>query len=774
MIFTRLRIYIWCLLVLVCLPVGLQAQDQYTVTGVLKAADTGEGLIGATAQVTALSKGTTTDVTGAFSISLPAGTHSIQFSYLGFVTQTQEITISADLTLEIKLEPSSKQLTEVVIEAGSLSEKLHTTQMSVETLTAKEAKLLPALFGEVDLIKTLQLKPGVQSAAEGTSGLYVRGGGPDQNLFLLDNATVYNASHLFGFFSIFNPDAVNNVDLYKGGFPAQFGGRLSSVVDIKLREGNKKNFSATGGIGLIATRLTVEGPIQRGKSSFVISGRRTYFDVLTRQYNKIREGDKDFDPIPDYYFYDLNSHADFTVTDKDKLYVSGYYGNDVFGFQSKNGFNFDFTWGNKVASLRWNHKFSNRLFSNVTTSFSDYKYTIGNRVASRSFTLSSSIRDYNGKIDFDWLADSLHTLKFGGMFTAHNFGVGRLQGGSAADGTSFISDISYKGNEFGLYVSDDYIVNPRLALNFGLRLSGFAKDTTTFFGLEPRFSARYNLSESVSIKGSYTRMVQYVHLVTNSGASLPTDVWYPSNAIVQPQRSNQVALGISKLFPSGKFLLTNEVYYKWMRNQIDFRDGAQLYVNPNLDQEFIFGKGNSYGSEIYFEKKTGKTTGWLGYTLSWTNRQFPDVNNGKPFPTRYDRRHDVTFVIMHQLNDRINLTGTWVYGTGNAYSVAYGKIVIQDIPYTKEMYAPLYPHARNNYRMAAYHRLDLGMVYKLKPKHGESDLTFSIYNVYNRRNPYFIYIDYIRNTDETKVVGFRAKQVSLFPIIPSVTYNFKF
>lgn len=756
------------------LHTGIPAWAQFKISGTLRDADSNEPLIGATASIPQLAKGASTDVAGNYSFSVPEGTYTLQFSYLGYNTSTQTVTVHKDLVLNFKLKAENSQLKEVVIEAGSLSEKLTTTQMGLETLSSREAKLLPALFGEVDLLKVLQLKPGVQSGGEGTSGLYVRGGGPDQNLFLIDDATVYNASHLFGFFSIFNPDAVHGIDLYKGGFPAQYGGRLSSVVDIKMREGDKEKFSTTGGIGLIASRLTVEGPIQKGKSSFLLSGRRTYFDVFTRRYNDIREGDKDFDPIPDYYFYDLNGKASFNIGQKDKLFFTGYYGNDVFGFNSKNGFNFDFFWGNRVGALRWNHQFAPNFFSNTTVSVSDYQYTITNKAAGRSFNLGSNITDYTARTNFDFVLDSAHVMKAGLTATKHYFGVGRLSGGTDDGTVSFSSEVAHEGSEFGAYISDDFNVNTRLALNYGLRLSGFLKDTTFFAGLEPRFSARYNLTESVSLKGSYTRMVQYVHLVTNSGASLPTDVWYPSNAKVKPQLSNQMAVGISKLFGSGKFLFTNEIYYKWMNRQIDFRDGAQLFVNPNLDEEFIFGKGKSYGSEFYFEKKTGNTTGWVGYTLSWTNRKFPEINNGKTFPTRFDRRHDVTVVLMHKLNERIHFTGSWVYGTGSTYSVPQGKAVFQDIPFGDIQYVPLYPKERNNYRLAAYHRLDLGMVYKLQPKHGESDLTFSIYNVYNRRNPYFIYIDSIKNGDETKVVGFRAKQVSLFPIIPSVTYNFKF
>lgn len=772
MFYKGLRVYL-LLLVLFVLPRTLWAQTLHTLSGTLRDAETGETLIGATAFIPATGKGASSDVSGNYALSLPAGSYAVQFSYLGYQTITRQISLNRDFKLDITLAPSLNELTEVTVEAASLNQKLRSTQMSVEKLTAQEAKLLPALFGEVDLIKTLQLKPGVQSGGEGTSGLYVRGGGPDQNLFLIDDATVYNASHLFGFFSIFNPDAVQSVDLYKGGFPAQYGGRLSSVVDIKMREGNKQRFSTSGGIGLIASRITVEGPIQKGRSSFLLSARRTYFDVFTRRYNKMKEGVKDYNPIPDYYFYDLNGKASFELGPDDKLFFTGYYGNDVFGFKNK-GFNFDFDWGNKVAALRWNHRYSSRLYSNTTVSVSDYQYGIQNKIDSRGFKMGSSIRDYSLRVDFDYQPDTAHALKFGVTGVSHDFVIGRLSASSSDGSAGFSSNIGDKAGEYGLYISDDYTVNSRLALNAGARFSGFSKDSSFFVGFEPRFSARYNLSESLSLKGSYTRMVQYVHLVSNSGASLPTDIWYPSNGRVKPQKSNQLALGISKLANSGKYLFTNEVYYKWMNRQIDFREGAQLFVNPDLDQEFIFGKGYSYGNEIYFEKKTGKTTGWLGYTLSWTNRKFPEINGGKIFPTRYDRRHDITLVVMHQLNPRVNLTASWVYGTGSAFSVPTGKIVMQDIPGSDISYIPLYPEERNNYRMAAYHRLDLGMVYKLRPRYGESDLTFSIYNVYNRRNPYFIYMDAIRNSDEGAPLGFRAKQVSLFPIIPSVTYNFKF
>lgn len=748
------------------------AQATYSVSGHIRTADSGETLIGAVVVVPELNTGVSSNDYGYYSLALAPGSYRLQFSYLGFQTVVREVEVRSNLILNVDLPLGDQALQEVVVQAGTLREKLNTTQMSVENLTIREARLLPALFGEVDILKTMQLKPGIQSGGEGTTGLYVRGGGPDQNLILLDEATVYNASHLFGFFSIFNADAVSSIDLYKGGFPAQFGGRLSSVVDVKLREGNNQRFSASGGLGLIASRLTLEGPIVKNKASFILSGRRTYFDVFTRQINNLNEGKRDYNPIPDYYFYDLNAKVNYNIGPKDRLFLSGYFGNDRFVFRRQR-LNFGFAWGNRTASARWNHLFSPRLFSNTTVTSSSYQYRIANAFDVFSFDLSSEIKDLNAKIDFDYLPDNNHTVKFGGAYTFHRFGVGRLQAGSQEEEFSFSAGSTFTGHQYGLYAADDYRVDERWSLNYGLRLSGFSNAGAHYAGLEPRASARYNLNDRVSLKGSYARMLQYVHLVSNTGASLPTDIWYPSNATVRPQRSNQVALGISKLFPNEKYLLTNEVYYKWMRNQVDFRDGANLFVNDNLDQEFLFGKGYSYGNEVYLEKKAGRTTGWVGYTLAWTWRQFDGINEGRPFPTRYDRRHDLSVVAIHRLRERVSLTATFVFGTGDAFSIPFGRFPLQDIPGATPNLIPVFTD-RNSYRLAAYHRLDLGLVYRLRPKRGESDLTFSVYNLYNRRNPFFIYLDPVRDEERQLLLGFNARQVSLFPVIPSVTYNFKF
>ncbi|MBT9393599.1 TonB-dependent receptor [Hymenobacter sp. NST-14] len=764
------------------LPPAAQAQVRHTLSGLVRATGTAETLPGATVAVPALGLGATADAQGAYSLTLPAGRHQVVVSFIGYQTQTRELNLTRDQRQNFQLADAGNQLGEVVVQgSGTLEQKLQTTQMSVERLTAKEAKLLPALFGEVDILKTLQLKPGVQNGGEGTSGLFVRGGSADQNLVLLDDALVYNPSHLFGLFSVFNPDAVQSVDLYKGGFPAQYGGRLSSVVDVKLRPGNPEKFTTSGGIGLISSRLTVEGPIKKGKGAFLVSGRRTYFDIFTRQINKLTEDDPDSNPIPDYYFYDLNAKANYKLGDRDELFLSGYLGNDVFGFNSPNGFNFDFSWGNKVAALRWSHQFNQRLFLNTTTSYTGYKYSISNRLDQFAFNLSSDIRDFTLRSDLDYRPNDRHTLRFGATATAHRFGTGRLRAGSEDGRLNLGSDITYDGQEAALYASDIYKPSDKWQFEYGLRASGFRSGQDQYGGLEPRAAARYSLTPNVSLKGSYALMYQYVHLVTNSGASLPTDIWYPSRQSVLPQRSQQVAAGVSWLLGDGRYLLTNEVYYKWAQRQIDFKDGAQLFVNPDLDSEFLFGKGWAYGDEIYLEKKQGRTTGWIGYTLSWTKRRFPPqrgtsgINNGDTFFPTYDRRHNLTVVALHSLSDRVKLTGSFVYSSGQATTLPLGRFLFQDVYGADAAAVPIYPQ-RNTYRLAPYHRLDVGVVWQLRPNRWipESDLTFSVYNTYSRRNPYFVYFDQVKDPETDQVTSFRARQVSLFPIIPSVTYNFKF
>jgi hypothetical protein len=764
------------------------AQVQHLLSGVVRGAD-GTALPGATVAVPALGLGTATMADGRYRLSVPEGEQQVTVSFVGYTTQTFTLSLRRDQQRNVTLAASTSELGEVVVRGQqTLKEKLQTTQMGVEHLSIREAKLLPALFGEVDILKTLQLKPGVQNGGEGSSGLFVRGGSADQNLVLVDNVLVYNPNHLFGLFSVFNSDAVQSVDLYKAGFPAQFGGRLSSVVDVKLREGDREKYVTTGGIGLISSRLSFEGPIRWGspkegpaRGSFIVSGRRTYFDVFTRALNRANAGKEDYTPIPDYYFYDFNAKANYTLGAKDQVFFTGYLGRDIFGFTSPNGFNANFTWGNTLGALRWQHVFSPKLTLNTTASATSYKYNLGNSVDQFSFDLGSTIQDYNLRADFDYVPNDRHTLRFGALYTHHNFGVGRIQRSSQDNSVNFGADVNYLGQEAALYATDNIKVTDKLQAELGLRATGFQSSPDHFGGLEPRASARYSLTDKISLKGSYALMYQYVHMVSNSGASLPTDIWYPSRLSVKPERSQQVSAGGSFLLGSGQFLLTNELYYKWSANQIDFKDGAQIFANNNLDSQFLFGRGWAYGNELYLEKKTGKTTGWVGYTLAWTKRNFPPqlgttgINNGQDFYPNYDRRHNLTVVVIHQLNPRISLTASFVYTSGAPTTLPLGRFAIQDIYQGGIQAIPVYPD-RNSYRLIPYHRLDLGMVYKLRPSRigGDRDLTFSIYNAYNRRNAYFIYFDQVRDKATDKITGYRAQQVSLFPFIPSVTYNFKF
>ncbi|MFN8303820.1 MAG: TonB-dependent receptor [Saprospiraceae bacterium] len=760
----------------------LHAQNTATVSGVLKDALNGETLIGATVEAIGLGKGNVSNEYGFYSITLPAGKDSVtlKFSYIGYQTVFTKIKPQAGPTrLDISLEPEGSILNEVVIKANPLEEKIRSTEMSVATISTREAKALPALFGEVDVIKILQLKPGITPGSEGTTGLFVRGGNSDQNLIVLDEAVVYNANHLFGFFSTFNSDAVKDLKVYKGGFPAQYGGRLSSVIDVRMKEGNNQKFSGSGGLGLIASRLTLEGPIQKDKSSFIVSGRRTYADLITRAVNRANEDNPDYNKIPDYYFYDLNTKVNFTLSPKDRLYLSGYFGRDVFKFKDEN-FDFLFDWGNATGTARWNHTFGSKLFSNTTFTYSDYQYRIRNELTGFSFKLGSEVRDANAKVDFYYQPTNSHTVRFGGNATWHGFDVARLKAGSDDGQISFESGQGFSGMEYGLYVADEWAVDPKLKLNYGARLSAWHNDPAFYWGFEPRFAANYSLSKRWSFKGSYTRMYQYVHLLASSGLSLPTDIWYPSTEGIKPEISDQVAIGSSYLLNS-QILITWEAWYKWLQNQVDFKDGAELYGNDGaLENQLSIGRGYAFSPiELEIEKKEGRLTGWIGYTLAWVRRgDFPDINEGAYFPPRFDTRHNLNIVGIYELNRRWQFTATWTYTSGYVSWLPSGRYTLQDVPGASfQTVVPIYG-PRNTFRVPPYMRLDVGAVRKFHPKWGESDLTISVYNATDRRNPYFLYIDPnlepIADGGPEIPTKIQAKQVSLFPILPSITWNFKF
>ncbi len=766
----------------------LSAQDvTINISGTVSDAQSGETLIGATIYEPFSESGTTTNEYGFYSLTLPQGNDSvdIEYSYVGFQPVIKKVLPKSDVKLNIEL-GTGLQLEEVVVKANSYKEQIRSTEMSVEELSTKEVKVIPAFLGETDILKTIQLKPGIPSGSEGVTGLFVRGGSNDQNLIILDEAVVYNANHLFGFFSTFNTDAIKDLKLYKGGFPAQYGGRLSSVIDVRMKEGNNRKLSGTGGIGLITSRLTLEGPIQKEKSSFIVSGRRTYVDIFTRQINKKNEDDPDYNPIPDYYFYDLNTKVNFTLGEKDRLFLSGYFGRDVFAFDGE-FFDFDFFWGNATGTARWNHVFSPKLFSNTTFTYSDYEYNIKTRVEGFSFEIGSDVQDANLKTDFYYALNNDHTIRFGGNVTRHKFGVARLKAGSDDGEVNFSSGEGYDGASFGIYGADEMSIGTHWKINAGLRLSGFGNDGNYDFGIEPRIAALYNVNPNLSFKGSYARMFQYLHLIATDGIALPTDIWYPTTKQINPQRSDQVALGIEYLL-GDRYLLTNEYYYKWLNRKVAFVDGAQLFANNNIEGEFAIGEGYGYGMELGIEKQEGDLTGWIGYTLSIARLEnFKEVNELRNFSTetvfspRFDRRHDFSLVLMYELNRRLTLSGTAVYGSGDRAWLASGRFTFQDT-WGGEFSAvtPIYGD-RNNIRLPFFFRADLGIIYKFFPKWGESDLTLSVFNLTNRRNAFFLYLepeyetginpDGIQVEIPTRIA---AKQVSLFPILGSLTWNFKF
>jgi len=767
------------------MPLLSRAQNA-TVSGSMRDSQNGETLIGANVQAPGLGKGNSSNEYGFYSLTLPEANDSIElrFTYIGYQTKTLKVLPRGTILLDIQLAPAGSLLEEVVIKANGLDEKRKSTEMSVSTISTRDVKALPALFGETDIIKILQLKPGITPGSEGTTGLFVRGGNNDQNLIVLDEAVVYNANHLFGFFSTFNSDAVKDLKVYKGGFPAQYGGRLSSVIDVRMKEGNNKKLSGTGGIGLISSRLTLEGPIQKDKSSFIISARRTYADIITEAVNKANEGDPEFNKIPRYFFYDLNTKVNFTLSPKDRLYLSGYFGRDVFTFKDPS-FDFRFDWGNTTGSARWNHVFGPTLFANTTFTYSDYRYKIANELQGFSFSLGSNVMDANTKVDFYWQPNNSHTVRFGGNITYHDFVTARLKAGSDDGRISFESGREYDGWEYGAFISDEWAFD-RLKLNYGLRLSMWKNDPSFYANIEPRAAANYEVNDRLSLKASYARMNQYVHLLASSGLSLPTDIWYPSTEGVKPEISDQIAVGTSYLL-GDQILITWEAWYKWMQNAVDFKDGAELFGNNELENELAIGRAYAYSPlELEIEKKDGRLTGWIGYTLAWVRRgDFPEIDNGAYFAPRHDTRHNLSVVAlwdMHKWKKRgkdksLQLTATFVYTSGYSAWLPSGRISLSDFPGAQPQFVvPVYG-PRNTFRYPAYTRTDLGIVYKWKKRNGfENDLTLSLYNATDRRNPYFITIAVETETTPFGEIPFeiKAKQVSLFPILPSLTWNFKF
>ena len=765
------------------------SQNKYTLSGYVRDSLSGETLIGASVTVNGQSKGIASNSYGFYSITLDEGTYNISSTFAGYLPLDSVINLNRNTEVNFNLLQRT-MLEEVIVSSRRRDNNVKAPQMGKIDMSVSRIKSVPVLLGEVDLLKTLQLIPGVRNAGEGNTGLYVRGGGPDQNLIMLDDAIVYNSGHLFGFFSIFNSDAIKNISLIKGSMPAQYGGRLSSVLDVAMKEGNIKKFEAEGGIGLISSRLSIQGPIKKEKASFIISARRTYIDLVMKPFIK---KSSDFHGSG-YYFYDLNMKVNYRFSQRDRVYLSGYFGRDIFNFKnSARSFSADIPWGNSTATLRWNHVFNRKLFANTTLVYNDYKFAFGAEQEDFKLRLSSGIRDRNAKIDIDYYPSPSHRIKFGGHYTYHTFVPNILTGEQGDTKFEPNNDTKKYAHEMAVYIQDEWEIAPKLNVGAGLRYSAFTqvgpytiyerdadgnktdsvyygrgKSIKTYGGPEPRFTARYGLNEETSIKAGVGRNIQYIHLVSNAASTLPTDLWVPSTYRVQPQISLQYSAGLFKNFMNNEYETSVEVYYKDMKNQIEYGEGYTPSLNDPED-EFVFGNGWSYGAEFFVNKTRGKFSGWVGYTLSWTWRKFLELNDAEKFPAKYDRRHDISVVAMYELSKKWKLSTVFVYGSGNATTLPE-RFYIVDGVLTQE-YSKV-----NQYRLPAYHRLDLSATLTPYQKPGRKfhqSWVFSLYNSYSRLNPYFIYFNQ-EGSPYDGTLKIEARKVSLFPIIPAVTWNFKF
>ncbi len=768
----------WCLFLM-----EANAQAKYTVNGYVKDNETGETLIGANVFLEKdASIGTVTNTYGFFSITLPEGPQRLVVSYLGYQLYVEEIDLHANANLNIQL-IQGIAMEEVVIAAKAEEEddNVQSTSMGRVTIPVEQLKVLPALLGEVDILKTIQLLPGVSSAGEGSAGFYVRGGGADQNLVLLDEAVVYNSGHFLGFFSVFNSDAIKNTTLIKGGIPAVYGGRLSSVLDIQMKEGNNQEFQGEGGIGLISSRLTLEGPIVKDKSSFLISGRRTYGFDLAQPF--VRQTDF---AGTNYFFYDLNAKMNYQFSQNDRVYLSGYFGRDVLTFaQPGRDFQFTLPYGNATATLRWNHLFNDKLFFNLSAIYNDYQFKAGFEQEEFKFDIFSGVRDYTAKFDFDYFPSNHHQVKTGLHATHHRLTPNVIRGNAGDTEFENTAEAKY-AHEYAVYLQDDWKINPWIRVNMGLRATLFQQTgpytsgidgqvyddgeiVKTYNSLEPRMFVTTTLNPNTSLKAGITSTTQYLHLVSNSSSTLPADVWVPSSELVKPQRGWQYAAGYFQNIRKSAFEASIEVYYKSLKDQIDYRES---YVDNSVDQvenEFVFGDGRAYGTEFFIRKNTGALNGWIGYTLSRTDRTFPDIENGRTYPTTYDRTHDLSVVANYRITDKLTAGLVFVYATGKAFTPPERVYLIDGELQTD--YGP-----RNSRRLEPYHRMDVSLTWVPNPesqKAFRSEWVFSIYNVYNRKNTFFIYTDY--ETDlQSGTADVNAYKVSIFPILPSVTWNFKF
>ncbi|MEI7423206.1 MAG: TonB-dependent receptor [Prolixibacteraceae bacterium] len=759
-----------------------------TLSGYVKDKANGEALIGVTVYVPVVKTGVVTNNYGFYSISVPSGSYTVTYSCLGYRSQSPILNLAFSKQLNVMLEEDSKVIEEVVVSGEKKNRNVERLQMSIEKMPVKMVKKLPAFMGEIDIIKSITLLPGIQSGGEGSSGLYVRGGGPDENLMILDEAPVYNASHLMGFFSVFNSDAIKDIEVYKGGIPAEYGGKASSVIDIRMKDGNSQKLGVSGGIGNISSRLTVEGPIIKDKWSFIVSGRRTYADYLGKLMG--------IDALQDnrLYFYDLNLKTNVEINDKNRVYISAYTGDDYF----KSGESIYMRWGNLTSTARWNHLFSDKLFSNTSLIYSRYNYNLGVPGSEADqFDWTSQISDYNFKEDVSWYLNSKNKLILGFNLISHHFEPGAV----SANQGSYFSDLTltnYNALDNSLYASNEQSIGSRLSLRYGMRFSWFqqigkgtmreylnpdkpkTKEVTNaiyygsgelmpppYFNLEPRLAVKYLLTPSSSIKASYNRMAQNLHLISNTNSPTPLDIWLPSSKYIKPLISNQIGFGYFRNFKENMFETSAEIYYKKMDNVIDYVDGAQLFLKEDLETELLRGSGYAYGLELYAKKQQGRLTGWLSYTLSRSMREIPGINNGKVYPSSYDHTHNVSLVANYELTKRWNLSSTWIFLTGNPTSYPIAKYDVQG--------NTLYYYAdRNSNRIPDYLRLDISVTYDFRKNDKrpyKQSLNFSIYNLYARRNAYSVTF---RQNKENPNVSDAVRLSIIGSMIPSITYNFNF
>jgi hypothetical protein len=765
------------------------SQEKVTLNGYVKDADTGEELTGVTVYVPELKAGAVTNPYGFYSITLPKGTYEVQFSYIGYKFQSLKIELTGNVAHNVALQTEATVIQEVVVTDKRVDENVVSLQMSKNTLDLNQVRKLPALFGEIDILKNIQMLPGVITAGEGTSSFYVRGGSADQNLILNDEAPIYDPSHLFGLFSVFNADVIKDSELYKGGIPARFGGRLSSILEVRTKDGNNKNFNVAGGIGSMASRVMVEGPIIKEKSSFIVSARRSYVDLFLRA--------ADEDNL--VHFYDINAKVNWKSNNKNRFFVAFYAGRDVFNFSDE----FGFAWGNRTGTFRWNHLFNDRLFSNTSLIVSNFDYKLELENPVEGFKWISNLQEVSLKNDLSYFISTNHELTFGYHLTGRRFSPGKI---SPNSDQSIFTEVELQhmyALDHALYVSDQYRLSDKITIDLGLRLSLFQnvgrsdvflyedpfdntnitrldtvhygawKNIKTYVNLEPRAALRYIIGDGQSAKISYNRMVQNTHLIAAGTVPVPFNTWNPSGYYLEPQLADQVAIGYFRNFDNNTYEFSAEAYYKDIKNVTDFADNADIFFNQDLSTEFRQGKAWAYGLELMINKTSGRLTGSVGYTLSKAMRKVPGVNLDKPFAANYDRRHVANIQAAYDLNEKWTFGATFTFSTGRPITLPTGKFEYQN-------YHPDVITERNGYRLPTFHRLDLSATYtprKNANRKLKGQWVFSVYNAYNRQNPFTVYTR-ITQDDDGETIGDghtkEARMIYLFPILPSVTYNFKF